>query len=314
MKRFILLLILIISLSNCFGQKINSITTDQDCLKFIRNNIDGQESFYFDTIFSKEEIKKLKPSFKSWKIFDFNNDKRPDLFFIGRYKDDDSHWIAANLYLSENNSYKLMPLIRESLGWYRPFVFVKQTAKRVLLIIHQYAVSEFEKIDDFLDNEPIDDIKTCKGNDTLIYKYNSLLNFTSKPSNITFDSLILKIIYGWSSQRDSFIVYQNGRYKYFRLCGNRVVYEQQAQKDMYNFERLVYLVKEIDSTQTASKFMSGGTDNHAARLKIFFKGTNISFYDYGMQSSFTLKSIYQYFDIIRKRFEEKSEWPQPRCS
>ncbi len=313
MKRFISLLAFIISLSNCFGQKINSIATDEGCLKFIRNNIEGEETFYFDTIFSKEEIKKLNPPFKSWKIFDFNNDKRPDLFFIGRYKDNGYYGIAANLYLSENNSYKLVRLIRESIDWYRPFVFVKQTAKRVLLIIHQYAVDEFEKIDAFLANESIDDIKTCKGNDTLIYKYNSLLNFTSKPSNITFDSLILKISYGWSSRRDSFNVYKDGRYKYFRLCGNVVVYEQQAQKNMYNFEKIVLLVKEIDSTQTASNFMSGGTDNHAARLKIFFKGTNISFYDYGMQSSFTLKSIYQYFNMIRQKLEQKPEWPQPNC-
>ena len=278
--------------SNVNGQDIKLIKTDQDCLKFIRNHIEGQETFYFDTIFSSEEAKKLRPAFKPWQVFDFNNDKKPDLFYIGKYKDDDFNWTAVNLYFSENGSYKLTPLTRGGLSSFRPLAFVQHISHETLLIIHQYYSGEFIKVDDLLAEGQLDR-NFCKGDDTLIYKYNSIINFTSKPSNIDFDSLILKITYGWSCQRDSFIVYKNGTYKYYNPCG-MINYKLPNLKYLYDFEKLKYFIKELDSIQTVSEFYHGGTDNNAARLTIYSKGQTISFYDYGMESSFTLKSIYEY--------------------
>jgi hypothetical protein len=293
MKPLPITLLFILLSSTCYGQSINIIKTDADCEKFIRANIDDHEDFYFDTIFPPDEAKNLRPQFKSWELFDLNEDGQLDLFFIGKFKKYKASGITANLYFSSKNSYELLPLKIRYIDWYRPHIFLRKVKRKVLMIVQQYKYNKFIKIQDWLKIKPTDK-EFLKGDDTLVYKNDAIINFTSNPSKIIFDSLTLTMRNAWFYQNDSFVVFKSGVYKYFNLLDPSLNSFSGPHNRISNFETLKRLIGEIDLQQTRTTFVNG-IDSPYSELTIYKEGKKISFFDQSLGSSFTLRAIYTYF-------------------
>jgi hypothetical protein len=299
MRIFLSAVIILFFCAKLNGQIIPDFKSDQACLKFIHSNLKGLQDFYFDTLFSSTEIKKLNPAFKSWLRIDLNGDNKPDLFFVGAFSGSHYKPNTAMVYISKGDSYDLIPIVREGRTSFRPYVFLQKKNNQRVIIIHNYYFSGFEKVEDLLRNRELSR-ETCAGDDTLMYKFNSLLDYSAHPSNIPFDSLTLVKKYGWSCSVDSFIIYKNGRGRYYEGCSLVNSNIKSFQESNSNISYLKYLVQSIDLKKVQRKSIYGGTDNNSATLRIYHNGEVELFYDYGLESSFTLKAIYRYFTDIRQ--------------
>ena len=299
MKFLISLLISYSLVTNSYGQLPPDLKTDEACLKFIRKNIKGMRDFYFDTIFSISECKKLTPSFKSWQCIDLNGDKKPDIIFVGAFKDANYRPNTAMLYVSNDKSYNLISIVRQGSTSFRPHVFTRKQNGQTLIIVHNYYFSGFQKVETLLINRELSR-ETCAGDDTLMYKYGSVLDYSSHPSNIKFDSLILVRKYGWSCNVDSFVIYNNGSGNYYGGCRYQNSGAQKFQKSITNINYLKYLVRTIDINKMQRKSIYGGIDNNSAMLLIYHNNIVDKFFDYGLESSFTLKAIYKYFEELQQ--------------
>jgi hypothetical protein len=282
-----------------YSQTIPNFKSDMECLRFVQSKIKGMEDFYFDTLFSKAEKKKLTPQFESWKKVDVNGDKKPDLLLIGAFAKSTYKPNAAVIYLSNGNSYDLFPIVREGGTSFRPHVFTQKIKDKTLLIVHNYHFSNFEKVETLLKKNELSR-ETCAGDDTLLFKLGSIIDFSSHPSKMIFDSVILVRKFGWSCNIDSFIIYNKGNGQYFHGCNsqNRVV--KSFQESIPNIKYLKNLIQTIDLKKIQNRSIYGGTDNNSAIVRIYHSGRVEEFFDYGLESSFTLKAIYKYFEELQR--------------
>ena len=95
---------------------------------------------------------------------------------------------------------------------------------------------------------------------------------------------------------DSFIVFSNGSGRYYRGCNFQYSAAKKFQESISNINYLKYLVQTIDLNKIQRTSIYGGTDNNSATLLIYYDGKVEEFYDYGLESSFTFKTIYRYFE------------------
>jgi hypothetical protein len=276
-------------------QDLNAIKTDADCLNFIRTHIYKDNNFYFDTIFTAGELQKMNMSFYHWGKIDFNNDKKPDLFFVGAYRARNQKWFETVLYLSDTGQYKFVSLQRSWLSYYHPIVIPLKLNNKNLLCVYRFEKEDRFKTDSMVKARSHFYPKGIKIIDTLIYKHDAVINFSSLPSRLNFDSLSVKIRYRQECTTDSFTVYKDGNCKYSSLSCGRLVLERQLPFSRSNFDRLGNLINEIDLKTTNANYIVSETDNSSALLTIYTKNKVITLYDYGMESNFTLMSIYKIF-------------------
>lgn len=300
MKFLILLYSFYSFATGLYSQVPPAFTTDEACLKFIRDKIPGMQNFFFDTLFSKSEKTQLVPVFKSWQRIDMNADKKPDLIFTGAFRDKYAEHNTAMIYFSDGNTYKLAPIVRNARTSFRPHVFTQKSKDQLLIIVHNYHASEFEKVETLLINQELSR-ETCAGDDTLVFRHNALLDYSTHPSKTEFDSLVLFKKYGWSCVVDSFVVYNSGGGIFDSRCRKQYPNAVSFQESSGNIEYLRYLIRTIDLIKTQRKSAYGGTDNNSATLFIYHGNKVERFSDYGLESSFTLKAIYKYFDGIKER-------------
>lgn len=298
--RILLLSVLLLSIvTKSYSQVIPDFKSDAECLKFLHTNIEGLQDFYFDTFFSKAEIKTLTPPFKSWIRIDLNGDKKTDLLFVGAFAKLNYQPYTALVYVSSDDTYNLIPVVRQGRTSFRPHVFFQRRNSQTLIIVHNYYFSEFQKVETLLKNKELSR-ETCAGDDTLVYKFGSLLDYSSHPSNVRFDSLILVRKYGWSCNVDSFVIYNNGSGHSYGGRRDQDASGKNFQESVANINYLKNLVRMIDLNKVQRSSIYGGTDNNSATLQIYHNNKIEEFFDYGLESSFTLKTIYKYFEELEK--------------
>jgi len=295
MKLYISAILLLLNTTFLKSQDLRSIKTTSDCLKFITTNIEGEQNFYFDTIFSTSQLRDLKLPFKNWGILDFNGDQKPDLYYIGRTKKDWTHWASAYLYLSQGKTYKKIPLLRKHDGQYSPLVYSQKLQNTQLLFVYLFDLNNNTKIDSLMQRRLNLYPSGIRVVDTLVYKYHSIINYSRQPSNLTFDSLTYKVNYGQTCRNDSFTVYKNGTVKYAYVWCGSVEFEKLLTIDPMKLDTLKKLVKEININITDRDYFVFATDLSTAKLKLFNGGNEITVRDYGMESTFTLRAIYNFF-------------------
>lgn len=255
------------------------------------------EKFYFDTLFSATELSSLSPAFKYWQRIDVNGDNIPDLIFVGAFKGRDSESRSAEAYISKDGSYELVSLIRGDGTSSRPHVFIQKQNNQSLIIVHQYHFSGFKKQADLIRNRDLDSL-TCDGDDTLIYKSGTVIDYVSQPSKVVFDSVRLVKKYGWHCDVDSFIIYNNGSGRYYGGC-NTTLGSKSFQETSAGIDILKELVQSFDFEHCRKERYETMTDLDGARLEIYHNGKVEQFFDYGLRLSFTVKAIYKYFDDLK---------------
>jgi hypothetical protein len=299
--RFPLSIITILLLSfNLPGQGVPDFKSDQECLKFIQGKFEDLKGFYFDSLFSSEDSKKLTPPFRFWQRIDLNGDKRPDLLFTGMFREANSEPNTAMVYMSNGKSYELIPIVRRWSTSFNPHVFTQKRNSQTVIIVHNYYWTGFEKVEDMLRRTELSR-ETCAGDDTLMYQYGSILDYSTHPSNISFDSFTLVKKYGWDCQIDSFVIYKNGTGQHYRGgCGVSQSVIRSFQETSYNISYLKALVRTINLNKVQRRSIYGGTDNNSATLYIYHDGKAEKFFDYGLESCFTFKAIYKYFSDLQQ--------------
>jgi hypothetical protein len=294
MKAGIIITLLFLTYS-ASPQDLNAIKTDADCLAFIRTHIYKDNNFYFDTVFTADELQKMNMKFSHWGKMDFNNDKKPDLFFVGRYKRRNQKWFETVLYLSDTGENKFVSLQRYYLAYYDPIVIPLKLNNKNLLCVYRFEKQDRFKTDSLVRLRSHLYPKGIKIIDTLVYKHGAVINFSNFPSRLNFDSLSIKIRFRQECRMDSFTVYKDGRCNYSYLSCDSLILERQLSFSRGNFDRLSNLVKEIDMKTTNSDYRVSETDHSSALLTIYANNKVITFYDYGMESNFTLQAIYEIF-------------------
>lgn len=293
------LLLFTLFLANMSGaQTIAGIKTDQDCLAFIRKSFEWMRNFSFDTTFTPAEVQKLgiKEKVANWGKTDFDNDGQPDLYFVGVRKDGLNVSYEAWLFLTKDNpENELTKLYRTGEG-NTPLIFHRSIEAGKLIFIYMFNKSGMTKGDSLVAFKKNLYPKGIRAIDTLVYKHDRVINFVTKPSLLAFDSLVIDFKDRYMEGGYRFTVYKDGsarraeqsRVKKLRLAGN-------------DLELLKNLVKEIDIVNTRPEYSGIGKDLLSAHLTIYDHGKALSFYDYGMESTFTLKAIYDFFADMNDR-------------
>lgn len=294
MKAGIVIALLLLSYPGS-SQDLDAVKTDADCLQFIRTNIFKDNNFYFDTIFTAGEQKAMNMPFRHWGRFDFNNDKKTDLFFVGRYKGRQQKWFVSYVYLSDTGEYKLVSTQRYYLSYYSPVLIPLKLNNKQLLCVYRFEKNNRFKTDSLVAMRSHLYPKGIKIIDTLVYKHKAVINFAGKPSQLSFDSISIKFRYMQGCPADSFTVYGDGTCKYTYLSCGEPEFERAVPFSRTNFDRLTNLVKEIDLNTTDRNYTFFETDQSSALLTIYSKNQPITFYDYGMESNWTLRAIYGIF-------------------
>jgi hypothetical protein len=300
MKHLTILNLLLACFLTSFTQDINSIKSEQECLAFIRKNIQDFKGFYFDTLFTKEDIKRLNITdpYKNWGKFDFNTDGKPDLYFVGLRKAPYGGYEAL-LYLScPNGTYKLFHLIRSMYGSFRPLLFSRKSAAHNLLFLYQIYPYERLKTDSIVASKQAFYPKGIKVIDTIAYSNGYLINYSKTSSQLTFDSLI------YSTNGGAILkIYRNGTAQYLETQGD-FQYTHGFEIKQTDFSLLKEMVTEIDLKSTPLRHSAGGwTDLTSVKLQIFNKTQKVEISDYGMSSTFTLMAIYDIIDSILRTME-----------
>ena len=303
MRLFLVLSILSLLWVGTKAQDIASLKTDADCLRFIRN-LKGFEDFYFDTLFTKEELKKLeiKEPCSNWGKVDFDYDGKPDLYFVGTFQQNFFPHYYAYLLLSKNNpDWKLVSLFRKTDGQYDPLLFHRKTGTKNLLFVYLFAKTGWAKTNSMVLVKQQFYPKEIRVVDTFVYKYENLINFVSKPSALQFDSLDCSFYYQQSPQGNKFKIYKDGSGVLSTMVGNTVAYEKKITLLEEELKLLKNLVREIDLVNTDTAYSLSWTDDSTARLRIYEGSKVIYIYDYGMETTFTIKAIYACLFKIMER-------------
>jgi len=283
-------------------QNLSSIKTDAECLNFIRKNIDNFDNFYFDTLFTQEQIIKqnIKDPYKNWGILDFNNDKKPDLFFAGKRKVPYTSGYTAELYLSNNkNEYDLIHLSRNLWDSYKPLVFYRPYNSQKFLFVYRISTYDGSTTDSIVAIKQHLYPKGIKAIDTLVYKHDHVINFAKESSKLEFDSLYYKTNWGISGK-----IYKNGNVSLYQLRGKEI--EKTLKAESSTISLLKKLVFEIDLKSTDPDYSSGyATDKGYISLIIYTKGKEITLNDSGLRSTYTLMAIYKLIWLIEGERVEK---------
>jgi hypothetical protein len=237
------------------------------------------------------------PFHRSWGRTDLDGDNKPGLYFAGSFARQEYEPHTAMIYISSGDSYKLIPVVHRGRTSFRPHIFIKRQKRRPVIVVHNYYFSEFEKVETLLESQELSR-ETCAGDDTLMCNFGPVLDYSSHPSNIMFDSLVLLRRYGWSCNIDSFTIYKNGAGRYGSGCSSWNYRGKEFQAS--NISYLRHLIQTSDLKRVPRHPTYGGIDTDAATLKIYHYGKEEEFFDYGLEASFTWKAIYKYFKELQR--------------
>lgn len=304
MRGTFIIYLLFVCLFKTPAQGLGTIKTDKDCLHFIHSELKSYGSFYFDTIFTKQEIKRLKiqEPIRNWEVFDFNGDHKPDLYFVGRLRAPYSeHEHLACLYLSNGKGgYDLIPLTRGDFSLYSPLIFRRTNHSKQLLFSYCIiTLLNHESSNQIIKRKATLYPKGLMSVDTLVYKYGRVINYATAPSNLIFDSIIFERNDGlvYRIHKEGFVAIHHAR--------SNDSYFETFKVTPTKLSLLKTLVKEIDLTSTDIDFSTGLFDLPGITLSIYSQGNKIVISDYGMQASFTLMAIYR---LIESLYEDR--WTQ----
>jgi hypothetical protein len=274
------------------AQQIRSLRTDKDCQEFINRYLEDQQDFYFDTIFTAAQVSQLNLPYRNWGVFDFNNDRQPDLWFVGRYKG--HYWHHARLYLSSNEEYNGSNLFRDGGGQYEPLIFSRKQSGKELLFVYLFDLHNYTKTDSLISLRKALYPAGIRWVDTLVYKFNDVVNFAQRPSRLDFDSVDFRCNWTQTCKDNWFTIYSDGRFIYRSAWCGRVQFERTLDVKPEKFEIFKSIVREIDLANTSTRYVLSATDQSTAQTTIYSGNRKISFYDYGMESSFTLMALYAF--------------------
>jgi len=298
MKKYFIILLSLLALYKTNSQDIASIKSDADCLKFIHGLSDNFKDTYFDTIFTKDELVKLniKDSCRNWGKLDFDKDGKLDLYFIGASSRYNFPHYQGYLLLSKNNPDKeLINLLRKTGGQYDPIIFHRIIDSKKLLFVYLYAKKDWGKTDSLVEMKKHLYSKEIRVIDTLVYENGNVINYAKVPSRIDFDSIIYRVNGAWSGYDRIYKIKKGDSLTITVLGVGNPYFEVRRNINAEDWNLIRRLVKEIDVSNTPRERWIGWTDQSSADLKIYSQGKMFSFFDYGMESTFTLKAIYKFF-------------------
>lgn len=280
---------------NGIAQSVHSIKTEKDCLRFVKEKL-NQTLFEFDSSFTRPFFTKhlSGTNHAYWGITDVNADNQPDIYIVGKTKANESYpenSIAAVYLSNKDGKYKMVDVITSNnTCCYIPKIICKKKLDKTILCV--YLCSDHGIMDR--------DSVLLKGNmypnyvkwvDSLTFMENKLINYYSNPSIVKFDSLEYSFSSGWFDTHFSVKVYENGKC-YLKPNGNAFT---EIKLDSNTFRLLKGFVCSMDFNSIRHDFSNGWTDQNYVRLSIYTNGKTHELKDYGLQSNFTLMSIYQLF-------------------
>lgn len=289
-------------------QSVEAIKTDEDCLRFIKATFGKQDmkDFHFEPAFTPDEwdklgLKNVKQS--NWGKADFDGDGKSDLYFFGQYGVSFGNTNYGYLYLTRNNPGKdVWSLIRFSDRYYRPVIFHQKGGAKPLLFVYLFSSVETITSDSIAIHKKGMYPKGINAIDTLVYKYDRLINYACRPSRLSFDSIYCSITLSFAFNRNDIsefglLVNKDGS----GLLGRMGSRNRKIRLKTEELSLLKNLISEIDLANTDTSYLASGTDHASAKLKIYHQEKMVSVYDYGMASNFTLMAIYDLFREVANR-------------
>ncbi len=279
MKAFCLIALLFICIA-CLGNDIDKLQTIRDVNNFINKKID--KSFRKHLLLDEDPklIDTAKYGRNKFFKVDIDNNGLTDLLVYG-YRDlfmilnnGKNNYTVYNLYKGDFNSYSVELISIDTLVLPRK------------IIIHQ-------------------DVKPITQTDTLIFKFNSFIEYNPEPYyNFAFEKITLKTnrcfgtcpVFEMTINKDQTIAYkgimyteEQGNYKGFMPAKE--------------FNELISLLKYLQFDKLPDKFEVNWTDDQTATTEVSYNSKIKIISDYGEIGSFGLAKLYSKFFYWRKIIE-----------
>jgi hypothetical protein len=264
---------------------IDSLKTDEDVSRFLSKHYDGDRrinflEFSFNPASGNPILDHLYDSLvtQKWAKGDFDHNGEKDIVVSGFY--DLTYYVYLVLAKPEHK------FEFHDLQMRFDVILPKFIKKRDQDLILAYHVDRTKK---YADTILID-------SDTLIYKYNCLIEYNSHPLDLHFDSLELSVSYpmDFSGLPPNIIVLANGSARYRVASDQGKKYFGVQKLDRMHFNQILELVNYIKMNTLNTSYFARATDMSSAVITFYFGGNRkIHIRDYGMQGTYGLAALYR---------------------
>ncbi|SDC57095.1 DUF6438 domain-containing protein [Pedobacter soli] len=286
------LIILLFFSTHAFSNKIDSLKTDQDVERFLKQI---NKDFAKDTNFSIQTTEQLaknldcegifqKWRMKNWEKVDITNDGLTDLIFIGSWS---GYFSAAVVDIGSNN-FKFYSFSKNT---FENCEFVKPTR-----IASRNHLKIFRKTNepDKANNQPFQ-YKSLLVFDTLTFKFNDFIEFNAheaKKDEIEAIEINTSYCFGTCPSFNLKLV-KSGMAYYEGIGYTKQTGKSTKKLSPDTFNELAALANYINIKSLKNDYAVNWTDDQTATLKITFKDKSTKVIkDYGMQGTFGLSAIY----------------------